>query len=512
MKPYKIFLTFFSILVLIALLAYFFPKGGISVFPGVEINFPSLRDMMDREEVQYKDISRIVRQNKPIDTIAPVIRDSSEVSATRGDTVPPQPETSTTPKEKAPAQEPAYKDKERENALQYPEEGATVLEPFFRSLHQLNQNNRLIRILHYGDSQIEGDRISSYLRNQLQAQFGGAGIGLFPVVLPHNTNISMDHRVSKEWRRFTPRHLDEANFNHRRFGVLMSFSRFSPYYSYYQDEVYEASISINDSPINFERSSQFTQCRIFFSHNEKPFIVKMNYRGKTTDAEMVPPSDTLTEINWRVPASQDELQITFQGNHSPDIYGMALDGKTGIALDNIPLRGSRGTDFTENDTAFLKSMLKTLNVKLIILHFGVNLVPTLRESYDFYARAFYRQLKMLQSIDPNLSIIVMGVTDMSRKVGGDYQSYPNIEKIRDAQKEAAFRADCAFWDTYQAMGGKNSMPSWVFAEPPLARKDFTHFTYKGSVVIAKLFYKALMRDYRSYRQAHGPAEASGSTP
>jgi hypothetical protein len=94
----------------------------------------------------------------------------------------------------------------------------------------------------------------------------------------------------------------------------------------------------------------------------------------------------------------------------------------------------------------------------------------------------------------------MGVSDMSRKVESHYESYPNIEKIRNAQRQAAFKANCAFWDTYEAMGGKNSMPSWVFSDPPLARKDFTHFTYKGSVVIAKMFYKALMNEYNKYLQ------------
>ena len=70
--------------------------------------------------------------------------------------------------------------------------------------------------------------------------------------------------------------------------------------------------------------------------------------------------------------------------------------------------------------------------------------------------------------------------------------------IRNALKNAAFKADCAFWDTYEAMGGENSMPSWVFSDPPLAEKDFTHFTIEGSKIIAQMFYKALMLEYKNY--------------
>lgn len=497
MKPHKIFLTFFSILALIALIAYYSPPGGIVIPPGIHVSFPTLQSLVNYDKVEYKDITNIVENNRPIDTLAPILGDT----LTRGGMVDSQrveKDTTREPPSDTVARRPVRRKKIRQRFLQYPDNDASVLHPFFRSLQRIDRQRELIRILHYGDSQIEGDRISSYLRNQLQKEFGGAGIGLFPVVLPNNTHISMKHSATRHWTRFTPHKLDEANFRHKRFGLLMSFSRFSPYYSYYQDEVYEASISLHESPLAFDLTGDFTRCRIFYGFNEKPFIAKMNYGGKTRDAEMVPATDSLSEISWTVPAEQDELTLTFQGNHSPDIYGMALDHHTGIALDNIPLRGSSGTRFTRYDTTFFKTMLKKLRVKMIILHFGVNLVPNVKDDYTFYENSFYRQLRMLKSVSDQIGVVVMGVTDMSRKEGGNYRSYPNIEKIRDAQKKAAFRAGCAFWDTYEAMGGKNSMPSWVFADPPLARKDFTHFTYKGSVVIAKMFYKALMRDYQNY--------------
>ena len=456
---------------------------------------------MNNEQEDYKDISTIVQNNMPVDTIAPAIADTTPETE-KTDTLAGQKEKSKIEDSPADTLGPNNQGERTElaNPLQYPGNNPEVLYPFFRSLKKLPNNDELIRILHYGDSQIEGDRITSYIRNQMQKKFGGAGIGMFPVVLPHNTNISLKHSLSGKWERYTIHDLDQANFRQRRLGVLMSFSRFSPYYSYYQNEVYKAWLTIRSSPIAFNLTSQYTHCRVFYGYNEKPFIVKMNYGGRTTDADMMPASGSLKEVNWQIHRSVDRFRLTFQGNHSPDIYGITLDGDEGIAVDNIPLRGSNGTGFTKTDTSFFRKMFDKLNVKLVILHFGVNIVPDIRESYDFYEERFYNQLRMFKSLDPNLSVIVMGVTDMSRKERGQYESYPNIPKIRDAQKNAAFRAGCAFWDSYKAMGGKNSMPSWVFADPPLARKDFTHFTYKGSVVISKMFYKALIRDYRRYKQ------------
>lgn len=497
MKPYKIFLTFLSILALIGLISYFFPDEGIQLTPGLRVKLPSWSQLLEQENQSYKDISNIVQNNMPVDTAAPVIEDfppgdvdKNTLSASKDSTDTLQTET---------LQPTAgWERTAGTNPLQYPDNNHEVLYPFFHSLQKLQHSEKLIRILHYGDSQIEGDRISSYLRNQLQKKFGGAGIGLFPVVLPHKTNISLKHSMSGNWKRFTIQDMDQENFRHKRFGVLMSFSRFSPYYSHHQDEVHQARLNIRSSPIAFNLASEYTRCRMFYGYNEEPFITKMTYGGETTDADMKPPSKSLKEIKWEIPKSVEEFTIEFQGNHSPDIYGISLESEKGIAVDNIPLRGSNGTDFTKSDTVFFKTMLNKLNVKLVILHFGVNLVPVIRDSYQFYEERLYKELRMFKSFNRDLAVIVMGVSDMSRKEGGQYESYPNIPKIRDAQKNAAFRAGCAFWDTYRAMGGKNSMPSWVFADPPLGRKDFTHFTYEGSVVISKMFYKALMRDYQKY--------------
>jgi hypothetical protein len=44
-------------------------------------------------------------------------------------------------------------------------------------------------------------------------------------------------------------------------------------------------------------------------------------------------------------------------------------------------------------------------------------------------------------------------------------------------KKAAFKSGAAFWDMYKAMGGENSMPSWVFAEPAGIER-FVHFNHE----------------------------------
>jgi alginate O-acetyltransferase complex protein AlgI len=80
---------------------------------------------------------------------------------------------------------------------------------------------------------------------------------------------------------------------------------------------------------------------------------------------------------------------------------------------------------------------------------------------------------------------------MASRAGDSIRSYPNIARIRDSQKQAALEAGVAFWDSYEAMGGKSSIVKWAEKEPPLAQKDYVHFTYPGADSISQLLIKAL---------------------
>ena len=60
------------------------------------------------------------------------------------------------------------------------------------------------------------------------------------------------------------------------------------------------------------------------------------------------------------------------------------------------------------------------------------------------------------------------------------------------------------------MGGRNSMVSWVEADPPLAASDYTHFSPQGARKVGELFYTALINDFAQYhantKQEHGPKD------
>jgi len=206
-------------------------------------------------------------------------------------------------------------------------------------------------------------------------------------------------------------------------------------------------------------------------------------------------------VKWQVD-SPEKLLLKFSGNDSPEIYGVSLDDTIGVAMDNVPGRGSAGLMFGKLNEAHLKQMYDKMNVRLIIMQFGGNVTPYITSNYDYYERMFSAQLQILRRVKPDASIIVIGPADMSRKVRGEYVSYPNIPDLIGSLKKAAFSNGAAFWDMYEAMGGENSMPKWVYAAPPLAGKDFIHFTRRGAEIVAKMFYNSLMLEYNEYADKH----------
>jgi hypothetical protein len=283
--------------------------------------------------------------------------------------------------------------------------------------------------------------------------------------------------------------------------MLGSFARFSPYPEDMEkgkDREYEAWISIEQSRRAYHLTRIFKQCRLYYGNASEPVFYEMYSDGVLYDADFLESSEEFRVKSWTFEESPEQLEFRFKSSCSPDFYGIAMDDDRGLAVDNVAMRGSAGLFFTRLDGEMLKEMYDDLGVKLLILQFGGNVIPWISDNYLIYENWFYRELSKLKSLMPDLPIIVIGVADMSLKERDVYVTYPNLEHVRDALKSAAFRADCAFWDLYSAMGGKNSMPSWVFAQPSLAGSDFVHFNERGARVLAEMFYNAFMHDYNAY--------------
>jgi len=482
MKPSGILLFLLSVFSLLVAGALCFPEKGIGFTDDLRLRFFTAGDLFSPKEIKYADINKMLKQQKLInDTVLTAMAENSFNGANTLKANADSLIGSITP-------------------IEYPQHDSTILHSFFRSLKNLPSSGQLIRIMHYGDSQIEDDRITSLLRNRLQSRFGGSGAGLVPASQLYPYGFSMKQANSGNWFRYTGFGKMDTSIKHRRYGALASYCSFFPTNSSDRNDTVEAWIKFNISPYSYQNTRNFSQCRVFYSHNNKPFLNELYIDKELSDADFFPSSNRLNVIRWSFNSPSKELMLKFRGQSSPEIYGIALDGLHGVAVDNIPLRGCSGLFFTLFDEQLLAEMYEELNVKLFILQFGGNFVPAGLDNYSGYENWFYNQLIRIKKLCPSAKILVIGVADMSMKDKNQYITNPNVEKVRDALKKAAFKSGSAFWDMYKAMGGKNSMPSWVFAEPPLASDDFVHFNSRGAKTIAQMFYNSFILEYHKYEK------------
>ncbi|MDQ3072751.1 MAG: GDSL-type esterase/lipase family protein, partial [Bacteroidota bacterium] len=252
---------------------------------------------------------------------------------------------------------------------------------------------------------------------------------------------------------------------------------------------------------DFAEVQRFERISLYYSNAKAPLAVQVFGDGKRWFEDSLPANNELAISRYQVDSLPREVKLQFAGTSSPDIYGVSFDCNKGIAVDNISMRGSSGTDFFRLDRALLAKHINQINARLIIFQFGVNVIPYVQDDHKYYAHRFYQELKAFRDNNPGVPILVVGVSDMSTtNKNGDHISYPHISLIRDAQREAAFRAGCAFWDLYAAMGGENSMVAWVNAKPKLAEPDYIHFNWRGARVVGEMMYNAMMHDYYSYEE------------
>lgn len=484
-KPFKTFLVLSSVLLLLLGLSWVNPSEGFRVGK-FELRYPSWSKL----QTLIFDFHKPVQQNYGIamvnnaDSVAlPMYakEDSIQIKDTVFiDTL--------VSNEKPTLISPEFL-KSRIIPIEFSEDNRTPLISFFKSLSKGNASSEQIRVMHFGDSQIEGDRITMFIRAALQQKFGGNGVGIIPGYPQSYQPLNVKHSVSGDWRYTS---LLDGGIEVSQFGLLGGITKI-------EDGSTGESIEFKKVGKGIS-SNKFRKLKVFYGQNDSTFLIELIVNSNVTDAEILESNKGVASHTFTVPSDANEISLNFIGKGPFTVYGVSMESDRGIYVDNIPQRGSSGAVFTKFDKEFAAKIFSSLNVKLVILQYGVNVVPGNLDNYKYYEDILYRQIKAIKSFKSDVSIVLVGVSDMSTKIDGEFVSYPNIEKVRNAQRNAAFRAGAAFWDCYEAMGGFNSMPEWVYANPPLATKDFTHFNFRGSKLIAEMFTASLFDEFRKFEE------------
>lgn len=355
---------------------------------------------------------------------------------------------------------------------------------FYDRLLHAKQSSQPINIAYFGDSFIEGDILTCDLREMLQSKYGGNGPGWVDcgggtgsnrgTLLTHYQNIKENVVTKKPFDA----HLQgiSQRYYHASSGATLKLTgtKFRPHVG------------------NWDKAT-------FFFKTSSGFSVESTPSESTTESRYFGPSDSvqiykleqpMTKVTYRFPSINAKTQL----------FGVALDGKNGVALDNFSMRGVPGFSLANIPVKILREIGKYRPYDLIIIHFGLNVVTD--KTTDAMCRNYINRMKKvvatMREAYPHASIVIFSVPDRVQRFADGFHSLKGVLKLVAFQRVLASECGVAYLNVHQVMGGKDCMKKYV--DEGLAAKDYTHLTYKGGKKIAGAIFQSILAGVENYRR------------
>lgn len=365
------------------------------------------------------------------------------------------------------------------------------MDTFYAALRkaEMKQPGGVVRILHYGDSPTTADLITADVRQLLQTQFGDAGHGY--------------HLIAKPW----------AWYEHR--GVDVSA------------EGWES----DPATAGKVRDGMYGLGAVTFAGNPGAHARFVFRRQKTgaTEHDLVEISGLRQPNGGSVAVFADGLRVgDLDTNHEKREEAFAAFSIP-RATRAVELRVERGpvrlfgVQFSRTapgivysslgvNGAFINVLSRAVNEPhwanqlrhaepdLIIINYGTNESVSDLFVDKQYERELREAIRRVKAAVPKASLLIMSPMDRGhRSSDGTIGTVPALARVVTTQQRVAADMQCAFYNTFLAMGGPGTMGRWYEAEPRLVGADFIHPMPGGAKIVGNLFYKAILDGYNRYK-------------
>ncbi|HEX8707663.1 MAG TPA: GDSL-type esterase/lipase family protein [Pyrinomonadaceae bacterium] len=389
------------------------------------------------------------------------------------------------------------------------EDPAGALDSFYAALSRTDARQRgaVTRVTHYGDSPITNDGITSTVRRLLQEHYGDAGHGFILMDKPWAWygHQGITFTSGGEWDDNPMIGGREADGEFGLGGVSFhangpgKYARFAP-------------ASMGETGRNFGRMEVY----YLRQPGGGQFSVSVNGANSQTVSTAGDSADSgFFEIKAQQ-SGENTFEVKTLGG-SVRLFGAVIENEgPGVVYDSLGVNGAyAGLLATVMNEEHWAQQLRHRNPNLVIINYGTNesqyASPEQLERYEKDLREVVRRVRVAL---PGVSVMIVSPMDRGKRVGGGKViTLPSIPMIVEMQRRVALDTGCAFFNTFQAMGGEGTMAKWSAGtgKNHLVGGDLTHPTAEGSEIVGRLIYEAINDGYTKYRARTGerPLVAQG---
>ncbi|MFH0865756.1 MAG: LysM peptidoglycan-binding domain-containing protein [Bacteroidota bacterium] len=350
---------------------------------------------------------------------------------------------------------------------------------FFEKLKKTPQ--RKLKVLHIGDSHVQADIFTGYIRNELQVIFGDGGRGFVFPYAAASTHAAYDYKTSckGKWdysRNVQPYPVYDLGITGATVHTEDSSASFKLVFS-----SWALKKNFNVLKIYCKRSSESFDLKLKTSHSEAPLYIDCNSFNDQLYIEIDLPqsSDTLEFFVNKTDTAQKYFEC----------YGLLIETNEdkGILYNSVGINSAGLQSILREE--LLLYQLQELKPDLVVLDIGTNDFYKVKFLSDSIEKNLCKIIDIIQRASPDATIILSDVQDIYYR----YWDEANCKTYSTLMREVAFRKGCAFYDYYYVAGGQYSMLKWLSNK--LASYDRVHLNAAGYYVRGELFCNALLNSY-----------------
>jgi lysophospholipase L1-like esterase len=357
-----------------------------------------------------------------------------------------------------------------------------AMDGFYRSVAESKAGKlgRALRVSWYGDSVVATDALPGGLRTRLQGELGDGGPGFVFALAPHrfchHTGITRSGGDNWLTHAISMAHTSDGFYGPGG-----------------------ASVETNSGRTAMKLvAGKITRAELYYLAQPRGGTATV-----TADGVEIVRADTKAEAKapaWASgTAEKGASKIEIKGDGKTRVFGISLENATGAVVDNFGIVSVHVKSFAAHDEAHYATELGHRSADLIMVMIGANeaqwLHPGAKAMKDYQAH-YERLLAPIRKGRPDASCLVVSPTDQAEPKDSGFVSRPVMSPLVAAQRAAAHAQGCAFYSTYDWMGGKGSAVKWF--KRHYVSSDFIHLSKAGADKMADALFGALMKGAKQY--------------